>query len=132
MGCIDPTGPARSRLLKHERLNGGFCVRSGGVFLEGSGLCLVVFYDINDYFVFPVVWFLYIYINKEVTGGLVSWVVYVLQLFVVFRLVLLTKNLGGDRNGFLFTCAVVGLAFVIEFVVRKLTSCFSRQSPAEE
>lgn len=78
-------------------------------------------------------WFgFYIYINKEVTGGLVSWVVYVLQLFVVFRLVLLTKNLGGDRNGFLFTCAVVGLAFVIEFVVRKLTSCFSRQSPAEE
>ena len=76
--------------------------------------------------------YIYIYINKEVTGGLVSWVVYVLQLFVVFRLVLLTKNLGGDRNGFLFTCAVVGLAFVIEFVVRKLTSCFSRQSPAEE
>ena len=78
-------------------------------------------------------WFgFYIYINKEVTGGLVSWVVYVLQLFVVFRLVLLTKNLGGDRNGFLFTCAVVGLAFVIEFVVRKLISCFSGQSPAEE
>lgn len=109
MGCIDPTGPARSRLLKHERLNGGFRVRSGGVFLEGSGLCLVVFYDINDYFVFPVVWFLYIYINKEVTGGLVSWVVYVLQLFVVFRLVLLTKNLGVTGMVFFLLVRLLGL-----------------------
>ena len=55
-------------------------------------------------------WFgFYIYINKEVTGGLVSWGVYVLQLFVVFRLVLLTKNLGVTGMVFFLLVRLLGL-----------------------
>lgn len=45
---------------------------------------------------------------------------------------LLTKDLGSDWNGILFTCAVVGLAFLIEFVLRKFISRFSGQNSAEK
>ena len=46
--------------------------------------------------------------------------------------VLLTKDLGSDWNSILFTCAVVGLAFLIEFVLIKFISRFSGQNSAEK
>lgn len=78
-------------------------------------------------------WFgFYIYINKEVSSGVLSWIAYALQLFVFFRLLMMSKGLGSRQDGLLFIFAVVGLAFLIEFILRKFISRFSGQSSAKE
>lgn len=67
------------------------------------------------------------YIHEEMRNGVLYWVVTSVNLFVIIRFASLPGDPEDGWKDYVFLCAVFGLSFFVEFVLRKCISRFSKR-----
>ena len=67
------------------------------------------------------------YIHKEKRGGALYWVVTTINLVVIIRFASLPGDPENGWKGYVFLCAVFGLSFFVEFILRKCIVRFSKK-----
>lgn len=67
------------------------------------------------------------YIHKERRGGALYWVVTTINLVAIIRFASLPADPENGWKDYIFLCAVFGLSFFVEFVLRKCIVRFSKR-----